>query len=225
MTSLNVKFSKKIITVSEFSRREISEYYHLNKDKFIIISNAVSWKKRSSSKDEKNKYILTVSSLDPRKNLIRLIRAFNDLDISDYRLIIVGAGNKNFKNEELNNLIQDNIELKGYVTDDELKVLYQEATLFVYPSIYEGFGIPPLEAMTMGCPTVVSNETSLPEVCGDASLYIDPYDINSISGAIMSVIKDKDLQNKIIKKGYDNIVNYNWHVSAEKLYQKIVGEK
>jgi len=102
----------------------------------------------------------------------------------------------------------------GYVPERNPGKIYNLAQLFVYPSFYEGFGLPPLEAMACGCPVIVSNAASLPEVCGDAAFYADPQDVNSISGAILQVLLDENLRNSLIQKGFDRASTFSWEKSA-----------
>jgi glycosyltransferase involved in cell wall biosynthesis len=100
--------------------------------------------------------------------------------------------------------------------NDELAELYRSASLFVFPSFYEGFGFPPLEAMACGCPVVVSNTSSLPEVCGDAAYYIDPHNVESIANGILRVTEDENLRKKLIQKGLERVKLFTWETSAQK---------
>ena len=158
-----------------------------------------------------------------RKNFKNLILAFNRLDIEDLELIIVGSDHSVFKNQDLKKVIQSNkhTHFTGYLSDDELAQLYKNAMLFIYPSLYEGFGIPPLEAMAFGCPTIVSNITSLPEVCGDAAYYVDPYDINDIAKGMKEVLENDNLRSNLINKGYDRVKLFSWEKSAMKIIEVI----
>ena len=218
-----VKSSRKIVTVSEFSKKEIISILNVPEEKVEVVYNAVSEKFKYNSSIEKENYILAVSSLDPRKNFKNLILAFKNLNLKDYKLKIVGSENKVFSNTEIKNLIKEtpNVEFTGYVSDDKLIKLYQQAKLFVYPSLYEGFGIPPLEAMACGTPVVVSNVASLPEVCGDAVYYVNPYDIHDIARGIETVLKDEELQKELIQKGLKRVKLFSWEKSAKKLIEII----
>ena len=114
-----------------------------------------------------------------------------------------------------------NIIFTGYVTDEELVALYRNAKCLVFPSLYEGFGIPPLEAMSLSCPSVVSNTTSLPEVCGEAVLYCDPYDIDDIYEKVKLLLDDDEKRIELIKKGKEQLKKYTWSGSAKKFHEII----
>ncbi len=221
-----VENSVKILTVSYFSKKEIIRFLGIPPKKIVVIYNAVSEKFFYDPAVKKENIILAVGSLDPRKNLVRLVTAFKQLNLRDYTLFIVGQQNKIFRNYELKSLIKSlpNVKLTGYLTDNELVKLYQKAKLFVYPSIYEGFGLPPLEAMACGTPVVVSNVASLPEVCGDAAYYINPYDIESIANGIYTVIQDELLQKELIRMGIKRVKVFDWDRSVERL-MKVIEEQ
>jgi len=217
------KKARRIITVSNFSKIEIVNLLKISSQKVEIIYNGISEKFFFDPSIKKENFILAVSSLDPRKNFKNLILAFKGLDLRDYKLVIVGSENKVFSNVEIRNLIKKipNVEFTGYVSDDKLVKLYQKAKLFVYPSLYEGFGIPPLEAMACGTPVVVSNVASLPEVCGDAAYYVNPYDVNDIARGMETVLKDENLQRELIQKGLERVKLFSWEKSAKKLLRII----
>ncbi len=160
-----VKDSTKILTVSNFSRREISEVLNIPANRIEVIYNAVDGRFYHDPGIKKEKYILTVSSIDPRKNLKNLILALKKLNLPAYRLMIAGAESKIFSNTKLKELIEStpHVEFTGHVNDRKLVELYQKTTVFVFLSFYEGFGLPPLEAMACGTPAIVSRATSLPE--------------------------------------------------------------
>lgn len=213
------KTARKIITVSEFSKKEIVSLLGIPSNKIEVVYNAVSNKFKYDPHQEKDDIILSVSSIDPRKNFIRLILAFKRLNLPQYKLLIVGSENKIFSNSEIRNLIKEvpNVEFTGYVSDNELVKLYQKAKLFVYPSLYEGFGLPPLEAMACGTPVIVSSTASLPEVCGDAAYYVNPYDEKDIARGLETVLKDEKLQKELTQKGLERVRMFSWEKSAAKL--------
>lgn len=163
-------------------------------------------------------FIFSVGSIEPRKNLKNLIHAYIGLDKTVRREFkIVLAGFKGWNNKEIMELLEkvkDDVIYLGYVPDSDLGKLYNVATLFVYPSLYEGFGLPPLEAMACGCPAVVSNVTSLPEVCGDAACYVDPFDVESITDGIHRVVTDETLRRSLIAKGFERAKLFSWERSA-----------
>lgn len=218
-----LKNSKLIITDSEFSREEIISFYKTPKDKVRIIHCATSSMFSPNKKTKTDSYILAVSSLSFQKNFHSLIKAFNDLKDKSIKLRLVGSINKNFADHQLlkdmdNN---DNIEFVGRVDDITLRDLYSNAICFVYPSLYEGFGIPPIEAQACGCPCIVSNVSSLPEVCGDSVLYFNPNDISDITRKIEALISSPTMQADLISKGYDNILRFSWEKSAFNLLELV----
>jgi len=228
-----VKNSLKIITISEFSKNEIIELLNTHESKIKVIhcgtaEEFVNLKDSNSVIDNgKKRYILSVSTLDPRKNLESLILAFRKLKVPDLQLIIVGSKNNVFTGNKLTNLINadKNIIFTGYVSDRELKSLYRNAALFVYPSLYEGFGLPPLEAMVCGVPVVVSNIASLPEVCGDAVYYVDPYSVESIAEGIYKVLTDEGLMQGLIQKGLERAKLFSWEKAAKehiKVFEEVL---
>lgn len=216
------KKARMIITISEFSKKEIISLLQIDESLIKVIPCAAPDLLNSNNKKNNNRYgnyILALSSLDPRKNFSGLIKAFLKINDSKLNLVITGSENKVFGKNEYNNAKHDhrNIIFTGYVPDENLPELYSNSKLFIYPSFYEGFGIPPLEAMSCGCPTVVSNTSSIPEVCGDASYYINPYDIDDIAKGISEVYNNDELRNELIIKGFKRVKNFSWDDSAEKL--------
>lgn len=211
------KSAKKVFTVSSFSQERIKAHLGISS---IIIPNSVNQKFSQSGTLIKDKYILAVSSLDPKKNFPGLINGFLSSNIKDHTLRVIGSSNRVFnKSSQVNHY--NNITFTGYIKDEELKQLYQNATAFIYPSFYEGFGIPPLEAMASGCPTIVSDIPSLREVCGDASIYVNPYDISDIANKLREVCYNSELQTYLHKKGLENIRRFSWEDSSLKLMHYI----
>jgi glycosyltransferase involved in cell wall biosynthesis len=232
----------RIIVVSQFIRDQAVETFGLPADRIRIIYNGFdSGAFRKCKPDEmeyvRQKYglpktfLLFVGSTDPRKNLENLILAYNTLskDIQrDCKIIVVGA--KGFKNNRITRLLKnltDKVVCLGYVSNTDLAGLYNLATLFIYPSFYEGYGMPPVEAMACGCPVITSSVSSLPEVCGDAAYYVDPYDVNSIADGIYKVITDENLRMSLSQKGLANAARFSWAKSAQehlKLFEEIAGK-
>jgi glycosyltransferase involved in cell wall biosynthesis len=229
LTNLYIKNSRKVLTISNFCKDEIIRHYKVSPDFVEVIHCACPFEiKRLSTQNSDysnpyGRYILGVSHIHSRKNFLGLIRAFKQSKIADTRLVVVGGANSVSSDPLIQSEIPDDgsIIFTGYISTEELVNLYKNALFFIYPSFYEGFGIPPLEAMANGCPTIVSNTSSLPEVCGDASLYVDPYDIESISSAIKKLSTDQDLRANLIKKGYEREEKFSWKKSADKLVQCI----
>lgn len=217
MTPLAVKTSKHIITVSRFSKSEILRFYKFIKpEKISVVYNAADSTFFSQEGKETGNYILAVSSIDPRKNFAQLIKSFEN--IRNCTLKIVGAQNRVFNNSNNIRQCQDNIEYLGRVTDKELVGLYNGAKAFIFPSLYEGFGLPPIEAMMCGCPVLVSDIPVLHEICQDAAIYFNPTDATSISTAINAMLSKSDEErNSIIQKGFENAERFSWQKSVENL--------
>ncbi|MBI4040212.1 glycosyltransferase family 4 protein [Candidatus Daviesbacteria bacterium] len=169
-------------------------------------------------------YILSVSTLEPRKNLIGLIKAYLRADLRQPLVLVGKIGWKSGQALDLVNRHLDKVKQTGFVADEELKILYQNALCLVYPSFYEGFGLPILEAMACGCPVICSNSSSLPEVGGEAVYYVSPGKVEEISKAIVVLAKDKDMRAKLKKLGLKQAKRFSWDRSAKKLndlYQKL----
>lgn len=222
MTPLAVRTSKRIITVSNFSKSEIRKFYNfVSTEKITVIYNAISNNFFIKAKTrDKQAYFLTVSSIDPRKNFSRLIHAFES--IKEQKLLIVGGKNRVYGNLD-NNTNNKNIKFLGRVSDEELINLYKNAEAFIYPSLYEGFGIPPLEAMALGCPVLASDIPVLHEVCNDAAIYFNPLDERDIQDTIISFHNKRESEKTIlIEKGYNNLKRFSWIESAKEIKEMIL---
>lgn len=218
MTPILVRYVNKIITVSEFSKSEIINILRVPKEKITVVYNAVSFPSTSEVSENKENYILAVSSIDPRKNFLALIKAFNSMNQQEYQLYIVGKNDRVFKGNDLGDFCsRNNIKFLGYIFDKALIDYYKKASLFVYPSLYEGFGIPPIEAMSCGCPVLVSDIPVIREVCGDAAFYCNPYDYADIAARMKQILSDKKNVINKINKGFEQIKQYNWEESAQKV--------
>lgn len=215
-----IKSSKKIITVSEFSKKDICQEYNLNSDLITVIYNAVSDNfEKLQDKHTIQKYALAVSSPNLHKNFAKMIHAFSMTNIN-LNLKIIGSLSSSF-NQQNQIHLDERIQFQGRVNDLELVELYQNADFFIFPSLYEGFGIPPLEAQACGCPVISSNAASLPEILGNSALFFDPYSSKSIQLAIEQVNDDNELKYMLIKKGFENLKRFSWHSSALKLNEII----
>lgn len=216
-----------ILTVSEFSKKEIVETLNLDAEKIHVIHSNVPFHNKPSEDEILNfkcdskveRYILAVSSMDPRKNFERLVNAFQKIEDKSVKLYIIGMSFKAFNTPDLQKLIGDNIYLPGYISDDALQNMYQNALLSVYPSLYEGFGLPPLESMTYGCPAINSDIPALREVSEDAALYVDPYDEEDITIKINQLLCDENLRKDLQLKGLEQIKKYSWEKSAMQVYE------
>ena len=220
MTPLAVKTSRHIITVSEFSKKEIMRFYtFLRQQDISVLYGAPDTDRFRSLPDiEKpsERFVLAVSSMDPRKNFKRLIEAFHGIE--DCKLFIVGANNRVFTSDSNPLPIGAAVRFLGRVSDDELVRLYHQATCFIFPSIYEGFGLPPIEAMCCSCPVLASDIPVLKEVCAEAAQYFNPYDTKDIRQAIIRFLslddKDKECMQAL---GHKNASRFSWEQSASKL--------
>ena len=237
-----IQRARQIITISEFSKNEIVELLGVDPEKISISYPGVDSRFRPLHPDflipklkkwslKPAEYILSVGTLEPRKNLGNLFKAYDLLPNGfkkKWPLVVVGMSGWKEKNiiKEMETLIRKgNLVPLGYLSDDQLATVYAGAKLFVYPSLYEGFGMPPLEAMACGIPVISSNRASLPEVVGQAGVMVDPEDINAVSHAIESVLTDSQKHHTMSREGLRQAAKFTWQACAEKtfgVYQKIL---
>ncbi|MDD2386790.1 MAG: glycosyltransferase family 1 protein [Bacteroidales bacterium] len=215
ITPIYAKRSHKIITVSEFSKSEIQKWLKISDDKFAIVHNAVSKEIKPEEQDtpiQKGKYILTVSSLDPRKNIVNIFKAFALNKNKDLQLILAGKKSSMFNFKE-----NDEVKIKsiGYVSNSQLANLYKNAIAFIYLSYYEGFGIPPLEAMSFGCPVILSDIPVFKEIYNDSALFVNPDNLDEINNAINRIVNNERLRTNLISKGLKKSQEYTWEKSAK----------
>lgn len=213
------KKTKHIICVSQFTKQELMKYTSVNEDKISVIYNGVDefWRLPLEQKEREysRSYILYVGNVKPHKNLRRLVQAFNSIaDQIPQDLIIVGKKEGFITGDsevaKLAEMMGKRIHFTGFVSNEELKNYYHYADLLVFPSLYEGFGLPPLEAMSAGCKNVaVSNIPVLREIYGDSVVYFDPEDIASIATQIMKQLKEDNKQKKVPRLSFD------WNSCAE----------
>lgn len=215
-----------ILTVSEFSKSEIVDIFHLDPSKIHVVHSNVPFHNKPSKEeilnykpDTDERYIIAVSSMDPRKNFIRLAEAFKQIEDKNIKLYIIGMRFKAFNTPDLQKINGENIIMPGFIDDEALQKMYQNALLSVYPSLYEGFGLPPLESMTFGCPAINADIPALREVSGNAALYADPYNINDIAEKINILAKDSNLRQELRLKGLEQVKEYSWDKSAKQVYE------
>lgn len=206
-----------IFTVSKFSKKEIAENLNIPPEKIKVIYNGINEKFRPLGL-KREKFILWIGSFQPYKNLENLFLAFKIFkkNLPEYKLYLVGGLNKRvFRKIKLSKI--EGIEFLGEKEDEELIKLYNQASLFVFPSLYEGFGLPVLEAMACGCPVVASKIPSLEEIYGDAVVYVDPYDPESIANGMIKILTDENLQKELIKKGLEKVKQFGWDKTANEI--------
>lgn len=214
---------ERYIAVSQSTKKDAIRFWGLQADRVTVIYNGPFVAPKAPREDFGSKQILIVSDISPRKNHIRLIRAFERAqELSQSRLELVVAGQTRTVIPELEHMLRDvsrrrenvRITMMGYVPDSEVLSLYAKADVFVYPSLYEGFGLPVLEAMACGCPVITSNVSSLPEVVGDAALLVDPYNVEALAQAMLTVLEDDDLKREMSKRGIAQAQKFSWDKAA-----------
>jgi glycosyltransferase involved in cell wall biosynthesis len=221
----------RIITISEFTKRNIIEILGIPAEKIDVIYHGNSLYPDNNSIKKTvlpENYILFVGQRNTYKNFEFFIKALSLLIKHDRSLYIVCAGGRKFSRKEFKLFdklgIQNNI-FQMRVTDDLLAQLYSNAKVFVFPSLYEGFGIPVLEAFNCGCPALLSNRSSLPEIGGDAAIYFDPEDEQSLIYSLRKILENNDLRNELIKKGSERANLFSWQITAKKTletYKKLL---
>lgn len=223
----------KVFTISNFSKDDIIKEYKLPAEKVIVTHLGLKMKIDIAAPkvdenevlqklDLKQPFILFVGTLQPRKNLQRLIQAFSKIkksnDYSALQLAIVGKKGWLFEDildEPQKAGVSSFVKFLEFVQDKELEVLYKNAEFFILPSLYEGFGLPILEAMSFGCPVITSKVSSLPEAAGDAALYVDPENTDDIAQKMETLLKDESLRNELREKGYKQVKKFSWEKTAK----------
>lgn len=230
-----------IIAVSEATKKDVLNYMHFPEEKVKVVYEganplftaerdakgiAETMKKYHIDSD----YILCLSTVEPRKNMLRTIQAYEQCVLSQnlpYKLVIVGGSGWN--NGEIYEYVQQSEALKkhviftGYVSDVEVKHIYANASLFIYASLCEGFGLPVLEAMQSGIPVITSNVSSMPEVAGDACELVDPLNIEQLKDAIVRILSSKELQKLMADNGLERAKLFSWEKAAKEIWQYTTG--
>ncbi len=227
----------RIIAVSESTKQDLVELYKIKPEKINIVYSGIGKKfkvKSSKLKVQKikkkyrlpDKFILFLGTIEPRKNLIGLIRAYELLRGKTHKLTnsqihkLIIAGTKGWLYEDIFKIARQSkyskdIIFTGFIEDEDKPYLYNLASLFVYPSFYEGFGFPPLEAMACGLPTITSNVSSLPEIVGDAGIMVDPYKPGELALAMEMILSDGELRQRLSEKGIEQAKKFSWKESAK----------
>jgi len=240
----SVRRAARILTLSEHTRQDIVQTYRVDESRieaipiaaaphFVPVSDTKELQRVRHTYGIESNYILTVGSIQPRKNLARLVNAYALLRKKYQgdtlpKLVLVGKCAWLY-DETLRTLdatgLKDSVILTGYVPESDLPALYSGALCFVYPSYFEGFGLPPLEAMQCGAPVIIGNKTSLPEVVGDAAVLVDPFDVEALAGAIEDVINNPDLRSQMCVKGFARARMFDWKETARRtlrVYERII---
>ncbi|MFH1661540.1 MAG: glycosyltransferase family 1 protein [Candidatus Falkowbacteria bacterium] len=238
-----IKKFNKIVAVSESTKNDVIQLCDVDKNKVKVIYSGIGeqYKKLDVETQNfafiKNKYnlpnrfIFYLGNLEPRKNICGIIKAYNELrnrniNLENIKLII--AGGNGWKSKDIfktfeKSKYKDDIKFLGYADASDKVYLYNLASLFVYPSFYEGFGFPPLEAMACGTPVVSSFSSSLPEVVGNAGLMVDPYNISDIARAMEQILIKKDLRYNLINKGFNQACKFKWENTAKQYLEYFCG--
>lgn len=231
-TKYSVMKAKKIITISKSSKNDIIKHYNIDEKKIKVVHLGLKNMASNSSVPLEEfginkKFILFVGTLQPRKNIVNLIKAFSLLPNQfkeSYQLVIVGK--KGWLYEDILRApemfgVEDKTLFLDYIKDNELPSFYKNAEVFVLPSLYEGFGLPILEAMRYGCPVITSNVSSMPEAGGDAAMYFDPNNIEDIEEKIEKVLNDEKLRKKMIEKGSEHYKKFTWEKAAKEVLSAV----
>ncbi|MRR31409.1 glycosyltransferase family 1 protein, partial [bacterium] len=229
----------RVITISEFTRGDIIKRLGIPGEKIdaILLAPKEMEARHQASWDElilkhriNRPYVFVLSSKSPHKNIPRLVEAFlraNHKLEHAYQLIIGGhLPDRAGIARQIKTVVDESSDIRvtGYISDDELVELLAHATVYVFPSLYEGFGLPALEAMAVGVPVTSSDRASLPEVCGDAAIYIDPTDIEAMAASLVNVMSDSELRARLIAAGYENLKRFSWDTAARQtlaVYQSL----
>jgi glycosyltransferase involved in cell wall biosynthesis len=228
--------AERIFTVSETSKADILRYCDVPAERIIVVYNAIDDRfaappdmdavERVRERYQLNgPFALYVGNIKPHKNLERLIDAFDLVRRNGFeRLELLIIGDQISKYPRLRRAVDKHklhkhVRFLGFVADDTLAALYRLATVFVFPSLYEGFGLPPLEAMASGTPVVTSNRSSLPEVVGDAAVLVDPYSAASIAEGIQRVLSDADLRRTLSERGLARAREFSWETSIRRIHE------
>jgi len=227
--------AKRIIADSQFTKEELVSLLGVPKDNINVVHLGVGSNFRPLDNEvlalklkefdlEPKEYILSVGTLEPRKNILSLLQAYELLpDSLKTRWPLVVVGMRGWKDQVISKRLDvlvssGRIRVLGYISIDKLAAVYAGAALFVYPSIYEGFGLPPLEAMASGVPVITSNRASLPEIVGDAGVLIDPEDIESLAQIIESLLDDRGKREQMARMGLQQGQKFTWKACAEKTF-------
>lgn len=220
--------ARKILTDSKFSKDELIKFAHIDEQKIEVVPLAADHVHASSKDDSiflrrsigQRPFLFCVGSQAIHKNMMGFLKALRLVNSQTFDVVMAGAKNSKVFSK-VDPLIEKNVVFLGRITDGELYAIYEKATCFVFPSLYEGFGMPPLEAMESGCPVISSRVASLPEVCGEAAEYCDPHNEQDIANKISKIMNDRDLQKRLSDKGRVQAQKFSWRKSAGHVVQQL----
>lgn len=215
----------RVLTVSEFSKREILQWANLPQEKVIVVGNGVGerFTPNGSRHNPGYSYFLYIGNRRPHKNLSRLLTAFSKVTAKEIRLVLSGNSEPSILGQIKQLNLEGRVVFTGFISDADLPHYYRGAIALIFPSLYEGFGLPPLEAMACGTPVITSNITSLPEVVGDAAIIVNPLDVDALQHSIEQILKDEDLRRYLSSKGIEQSKKFSWDRTA-KLTQNILND-
>lgn len=222
LTKPSVKQAFKIITVSEYSKKSILEWANIPENNIVVVGSGISpyFSKEGARYQPGYPYLLHTGNTKAHKNTVRMIEAFATAKIDTaLRLILTGTPTQEHNSLIAKYKLDNRVIFSGPLSNEKLAEYYRGAHAFLFPSLLEGFGLPVIEAMTSGIPTLTSNITSLPEVAGDAAILVDPYQIESIAEGIEKITTDTDLRNNLVSKGFERVKLFSWNKTADKVQQ------
>jgi glycosyltransferase involved in cell wall biosynthesis len=249
LTRRVLKRAARLFAVSKFTKGEIEKLFGIAGDRIEVIYNAIDERFLRGHTGEKDReflaerylvnfpYLLYAGRISPHKNLVRIIEAFSALKAEldkegkypDLKLIIIGdelSKHPDLRRTVIRSGVQNDVRFMGFVPIEVLRIFYDAAKIFVFPSLYEGFGLPPLEAMAHGTPVVTSNTSSLPEVVGNAAVLVNPENVFEISRALHRVLVDQTLREKLKGRGYEQAQKFSWDLAAGQIlrvYEEVAG--
>jgi glycosyltransferase involved in cell wall biosynthesis len=242
MTKRVLAGAARIFAVSNFTRNEIEKLFEIPSDRVEVVYNAIDerfLRGHASAADRDliarryqvtYPFLLYAGRISPHKNVVRMIEAFSALKTElerdqaypDLKLIIIGddlSGNPDLRRTVVRSGVQNDVRFLGFIPIEVLRIFYDAAKIFVFPSLYEGFGLPPLEAMVHGTPVVTSNVSSLPEVVGNAAVLVNPENVFEIMRALHRVLMDQSLRDRMKERGYQQAAKFSWETSVRRILE------
>ncbi len=240
MTKRVLRGAARIFAVSNFTRTEIEKLFDIPSNRIEVVYNAIDERFLHGHANAADReliaqryqvtypFLLYAGRISPHKNVVRMIEAFSALKTElekeqaypDLKLIIIGddlSGNPDLRRTVVRSGVQNDVRFLGFIPIEVLRIFYDEAKIFVFPSLYEGFGLPPLEAMAHGTPVVTSNLTSLPEVVGNAAVLVNPENVFEIMRALHRVLTDQALRDRMKERGYQQVTRFSWEISVRRV--------